>query len=76
MAATRRTLAQRNGKPANKPRFDFYTICPQRATGIRTEIKQAAKQEGAEGELLPSVGYFRPPPEADNLKGAPRPPRT
>ena len=58
------------GKPADKPRFDFYTILPGSETPVsEQEIKQATKQEGAtKDSYFLQVGSFQAAAEADNMK--------
>ena len=59
-----------DGKPADKPRFDFYTILPgSEAPVSEQEIKQAAKQKGvAKDSYFLQVGSFQAAAEADNMK--------
>jgi len=63
----------KNGKPAGKPRFDFYTILPgSEAPVSEQELKQeqAKKPDGAAGKegFLLQVGAFQAAVEADNMK--------
>jgi len=62
--------AGKNGKPADKPRFDFYTILPGSEVPVsEQEVKQAAKQEGAvKDSYFLQVGSFQAAAEADNMK--------
>ncbi|OIP14078.1 MAG: sporulation protein [Betaproteobacteria bacterium CG2_30_59_46] len=59
-----------NGKPADKPRFDFYTILPGSEEPVsEQEIKQATKQGNAAKEnYFLQVGSFQAAAEADNMK--------
>lgn len=63
-------VAGKNGKPADKPRFDFYTILPGSEVPVsEQEIKQAAKKEGvAKDSYFLQVGSFQAAAEADNMK--------
>jgi cell division protein FtsN len=63
-------VAGKNGKPSDKPRFDFYTILPGSEVPVsEQEIKQAAKQEGAaKDSYFLQVGSFQAAAEADNMK--------
>ncbi|HUX65364.1 SPOR domain-containing protein [Sulfuricella sp.] len=63
-------MAGKNGKPADKPRFDFYTILPGSEEPVsEQEIKQAKKQEGAtKDSYFLQVGSFQAAAEADNMK--------
>lgn len=63
-------VADKNGKPADKPRFDFYTILPGSEVPVsEQEIKQATKQEGAaKDSYFLQVGSFQAAAEADNMK--------
>ncbi|MBU1690934.1 MAG: SPOR domain-containing protein [Gammaproteobacteria bacterium] len=63
-------VAGKNGKPSDKPRFDFYTILPgSEAPVSEQEIKQATKQEGvAKDSYFLQVGSFQAAAEADNMK--------
>lgn len=60
----------KNGKPSDKPRFDFYTILPGSEVPVsEQEIKQATKQEGAaKDSYFLQVGSFQAAAEADNMK--------
>jgi cell division protein FtsN len=62
--------AGKNGKPSDKPRFDFYTILPGSEEPVsEQEIKQATKQEGAaKDSYFLQVGSFQAAAEADNMK--------
>jgi len=59
-----------NGKPSDKPRFDFYTILPGSEVPVsEQEIKQATKQKGAaKDSYFLQVGSFQAATEADNMK--------
>jgi cell division protein FtsN len=63
-------MAGKNGKPTDKPRFDFYTILPGSEEPVSEhEIKQATKQEGAtKDSYFLQVGSFQAAAEADNMK--------
>jgi cell division protein FtsN len=63
-------MAGKNGKPSDKPRFDFYTILPGSEEPVsEQEIKQATKQEGAaKDSYFLQVGSFQAAAEADNMK--------
>lgn len=63
-------VAGKNGKPSDKPRFDFYTILPGNEEPVsEQEIKQATKQEGAaKDSYFLQVGSFQAAAEADNMK--------
>jgi len=63
-------VTSKNGKPSDKPRFDFYTILPGSEVPVsEQEIKQAAKQEGAaKDSYFLQVGSFQAAAEADNMK--------
>jgi len=69
-AAPKTAPAEAEGKPADKPRFDFYTILPGSEVPVsEQEIRQAAKQEGAAKEsYFLQVGSFQAEAEADNMK--------
>ncbi|MHB1292817.1 MAG: SPOR domain-containing protein [Sulfuricella sp.] len=60
----------KNGKPSDKPRFDFYTILPGSEEPVsEQEIKQATKQDGAaKDSYFLQVGSFQAAAEADNMK--------
>ena len=62
--------AGKNGKPTDKPRFDFYTILPGSEVPVsEQEIKQATKQKGAATDsYFLQVGSFQAAAEADNMK--------
>jgi cell division protein FtsN len=62
--------AGKKDKPADKPRFDFYTILPGSEEPVsEQEIKRAAKQVGAVKEsYFLQVGSFQAAAEADNMK--------
>ena len=63
-------VTSKNGKPSDKPRFDFYTILPgSEAPVSEQEIKQATKHEGAaKDSYFLQVGSFQAAAEADNMK--------
>lgn len=69
-AAQKKVPAEVDDKPADKPRFDFYTILPGSETPVsEQEIKQATKQEGAARDsYFLQVGSFQAAAEADNMK--------
>jgi len=69
-AAQKKVPAEADGKPADKPRFDFYTILPGSETPVsEQEIKQTTKQEGAARDsYFLQVGSFQAAAEADNMK--------
>lgn len=59
------------GKPAERPRFDFYTILPGAEEPVtEQEIKQAASQPAgaAKDQFFLQVGSFQSEADADNLK--------
>jgi cell division protein FtsN len=62
--------AGKKDKPADKPRFDFYTILPGSEEPVsEKEIKRAAKQVGTVKEsYFLQVGSFQAAAEADNMK--------
>ena len=63
-------VSDKNGKPADKPRFDFYTILPGSEVPVsEQEVKQVAKQEGTvKDNYFLQVGSFQAAAEADNMK--------
>jgi cell division protein FtsN len=69
-AAQKTVPAEVDGKPTDKPRFDFYTILPGSEVPVsEQEIKQATKQEGAaKDSYFLQVGSFQAATEADNMK--------
>lgn len=61
--------ADKNGKPADKPRFDFYTILPgSEGTVSEQEIRPAAKPDTSKDGYSLQVGSFQAETEADNMK--------
>ncbi len=63
-------VAGKDGKPSDKPRFDFYTILPgNEEPASEQEIKPAQKQESAaKDNYFLQVGSFQTAEEADNMK--------
>ncbi|MHB1591279.1 MAG: SPOR domain-containing protein [Sulfuricella sp.] len=63
-------MAGKNGKPSDKPRFDFYTILPGSEEPVsEQEIKPATKQEGAaKDSYFLQIGSFQTAAEADDMK--------
>lgn len=58
-------------KPAEKPRFDFYTILPGAEEPVNEKEKSAKPQESAESQknqYYLQVGAFQKEADADNLK--------
>jgi cell division protein FtsN len=66
-AAPDGTAADKTAKPADKPRFDFYTILPGTEEPVsEQELKQAGG--GAGYQYFLQAGSFQTEAEADNLK--------
>ncbi|MEW5942718.1 MAG: SPOR domain-containing protein [Pseudomonadota bacterium] len=70
-AAPDSTAADKAAKPADKPRFDFYTILPGTEEPVsEQELKQAGQQSagGTGYQYFLQAGSFQTEAEADNLK--------
>ncbi|BCB28751.1 hypothetical protein SKTS_36370 [Sulfurimicrobium lacus] len=61
--------AEDKAKPAEKPRFDFYTILPGVEEPVsENDIKQQASENAAKSQYYLQAGAFQSEGEADNLK--------
>lgn len=68
-AAPAEKPAEDKGKPAEKPRFDFYTILPGIEEPVsEKDIKQQASESAAKSQYYLQAGAFQNEGEADNLK--------
>lgn len=70
-AAPDSAAADKAAKPADKPRFDFYTILPGTEEPVtEQELKQSAQQAagGGEYQYFLQAGSFQTEADADNLK--------
>lgn len=61
--------AGEKAKPAEKPRFDFYTILPGTEEPVtEKDIKQQAPESAAKSQYYLQAGAFQNEADADNLK--------